>query len=274
MIDVSVLICTYNREDMLVNTLKDVVAQKTDNVEIVVIDQTEKHTVDTENYLHEISPLIKLIKQEPSLTKARNRALREAKGNVLIFIDDDVRLSRDFIKEHIKAHQAGYQVVQGRVLLEKHKKHASRPQIMNSFLKIKGRNDCAITGATNTLTGCNFSIEKSVVEAIGFFYETFQGIAIREDADYGIRCFRGGMKMIFWSGAELVHLRSPSGGVDTGVAHHFLSESYYKNELYFAQKHFSKLVCFYYKIRLLNRSVKNLLRLMNSICMHNQKFLC
>lgn len=97
MIDVSVLICTYNREDMLVNTLKDVVAQKTDNVEIVVIDQTEKHTVDTENYLHEISPLIKLIKQEPSLTKARNRALREAKGNVLIFIDDDVRLSRDFI---------------------------------------------------------------------------------------------------------------------------------------------------------------------------------
>ena len=258
---------------MLVNTLREVIAQKTDNIEIIVVDQTKNHELNTTKFLNETLPLIKYIKQEPSLTKARNRALREAQGNILIFIDDDVRLSRDFINQHIKAHQAGYQVVQGRVLLEKHKKNALCPQMMSSSLKIKGRNDCAVTGATNTLTGCNFSIEKSVVEAIGFFDEMFQGIAIREDADYGIRCFRGGMKMIFWSGAELVHLRSPTGGVDTGIAHHFLSESYYKNELYFAQKHFSKLVCFYYKIRLLNRSIKNLLKLINSICLQNEKIL-
>lgn len=122
MIDVSVLICTYNREEMLVNTLREVIAQKTDNIEIIVVDQTKNHELNTTKFLNETLPLIKYIKQEPSLTKARNRALREAQGNILIFIDDDVRLSRDFINQHIKAYQAGYQVVQGRVLLDKHKK--------------------------------------------------------------------------------------------------------------------------------------------------------
>lgn len=273
MIDVSVLICTYNREDMLVNTLNDVLMQKGENVEVIVIDQTEKHQPDTEKYLDSIEPLIRHIKQSPSLTKARNRALREARGDILIFIDDDVKLSSDFIAEHVNAHNAGYQVVQGRVLEEKCKTPSSSPQIMNDWIKIKGRNDCKATGVTNTLTGCNFSIEKCVVKNIGYFDEKFQGLAIREDADYAIRCYRGGMKMIFWAPAELIHLRSSVGGVDTGIAHHFLSESYYRNELYFAQKHFSKLVCSYYKLRLMNRAVKNILKLFKLLCKQNDDLL-
>jgi len=273
MIDVSVLICTYNREDMLVSTLNDVLMQKGDNVEIIVIDQTENHHPDTEKYLSSIEPLIRYIKQSPSLTKARNRALREARGDILIFIDDDVKLSSGFIAEHVNAHNAGYQVVQGRVLEEKCKMPAASPQIMNEWIKIKGRNDCQATGVTNTLTGCNFSIEKCVVNNIGYFDETFQGLAIREDADYAIRCCRGGMRMIFWAPAELIHLRSNIGGVDTGIAHHFLSESYYRNELYFAQKHFSKLVCYYYKFRLMNRAMKNMLKLFKSLCKQNNDLL-
>ena len=264
MCDVSVLVCTYNREDMLVNTIKDVLAQTYESFEVIVVDQTEKHLPETQSYLDSVCNVVKIFKQCPSLTKARNRALKEACGKILIFIDDDVRLSESFIQEHVNAHRAGFSVVQGRVIENKdsNKEASSTPQHMDWKIKIKGRNDCQHTGKTNTLTGCNFSIKSGVVERVGLFDEFFQGLAIREDADYGIRCYRAGEKIIFWPKAELEHLRSNVGGVDTGISNHFFSESYYKNEMYFAKKHFSSFVVSLYKIRLLRRSQKNLKKLL------------
>uniref|UniRef100_UPI0025B6A993 glycosyltransferase family 2 protein n=1 Tax=Aeromonas caviae TaxID=648 RepID=UPI0025B6A993 len=220
MYDVSVLICTYNREDMLVNTIKDVLAQSYESFEVIVVDQTVQHLPETQSYIDSISNVVKFVKQSPSLTKARNRALKEARGKILIFIDDDVRLNKDFIQEHVNAHRAGFSVVQGRIVEAKdsNKKASPTPQNMDWKIKIRGRNDCLHMGGTNTLTGCNFSIERDVVERVGLFDEFFQNLAIREDADYGIRCHRAGEKMIFWPKAELEHLRSNVGGVDTGIS--------------------------------------------------------
>ncbi|QFI56173.1 glycosyltransferase family 2 protein [Aeromonas simiae] len=267
MLDVSVLICTYNREAMLVDTIRDVLNQTYPSFEVIVVDQTASHQPETQAYLASVQDRIKLFHQAPSLTKARNRALREAAGRILIFIDDDVRLSTHFIQEHVNAHQAGYTVVQGRVVVSKDadKRPAQTPPFMNGMIKVTGRNDCQHKGATNTLTGCNFSIEQGVVERVGYFDEYFQQLAIREDADYGLRCYRAGEKMIFWPQAELEHLRSDSGGVDTGISNHFFAESYYRNELYFAHKHFSRFVVWLYQWRLKRRFSKNLKRLQRSL---------
>ncbi|EKP0308961.1 glycosyltransferase [Aeromonas veronii] len=275
MVDVSVLICTYNREAVLVDTIKDVLSQSYPSFEVIVVDQTKKHLAETENYLLQVKDQIRIFRQEPSLTKARNRALREAKGNILIFIDDDVVLTPNFIREHVAAHQSGYTVVQGRVTVDKdvNKKPSAKPQYMSDMLKVTGRNDCLMMGETNTLTGCNFSIEKSVVDEVGYFDEFFQGLAIREDADYGIRCYKNGQKMIFWPQAELKHLRATTGGVDTGIQYHFLSDSYYRNELYFCQKHFSKTALFFYKVRLLNRARKMFFKLLKNIIKNNESYL-
>lgn len=209
---------------------------------------------------------IKLFHQAPSLTKARNRALREAAGRILIFIDD-VRLSTHFIQEHVNAHQAGYTVVQGRIVVSKDagKRPAKTPQFMDWMLKVKGRNDCQRQGVTNILTGCNFSLGREVVERVGYFDEYFQQLAVGEDADYGLRCYRAGEKMIFWPQAELEHLRSDTGGVGNGISNNFFSESYYRNELYFAHKHFSRFVVWLYQWRLKRRFSKNLKRLQRSL---------
>lgn len=79
MLDVSVLICTYNRETMLVDTIRDVLNQTYPSFEVIVVDQTVTHQPETQAYLASVQDRIKLIRQEPSLTKARNRALREAR---------------------------------------------------------------------------------------------------------------------------------------------------------------------------------------------------
>ena len=45
-------------------------------------------------------PILYVFEQTQGLSSARNRALKEFKGSVLIFIDDDVIASQGFIKQY------------------------------------------------------------------------------------------------------------------------------------------------------------------------------
>src|SRR5262249_24046651 len=38
----------------------------------------------------------------PSLTRARNRGIEATEGDLVIFVDDDVILSRHYVREHVK----------------------------------------------------------------------------------------------------------------------------------------------------------------------------
>ena len=102
---VALAIPTYNRERVLVDTLKQVLAQDPPADEILVIDQTVEHEHETEEYLTKADDTgrIKWIKHSPpNLNGARNRALWETICDILIFIDDDVELVPSFIEKHIR----------------------------------------------------------------------------------------------------------------------------------------------------------------------------
>lgn len=263
---VSLIICTYNRNTLLVDTITCALQQDYKNLEILVIDQTEQHDKETLEYLSEIASRIHYIFLEtPSLTKARNVGLQNAKGNIIIFIDDDTLFDQNFVREHVAMHDKGYDVVQGRIIEEGDPlKPNARPQWLTWYVKFTGTNNCETEGITNTITGCNFSIKKQVVEKIGFFDERFTGMAVREDADYGIRCFRQGVRMFFAPKACVNHVKSLSGGVDTGIGNHFFSHSYYYNEMLFCSKHFKKPIQFYYTLRLYLRGWKALKKLIRN----------
>jgi len=132
----------------------------------------------------------------PSLTKARNEGIRQAKGDVIVFVDDDTTFEPDFLTHHLHAHRNGADVVQGRVM-EEGARMADKPIWISSRLKYSGSNTCRTPGKTNTITGCNFSISRKVVETIGDFDERFQGLATREDSDYGLRAYRAGLNLRF-----------------------------------------------------------------------------
>ena len=265
---VSLIICTYNREDLLVETIKCALDQDYPQLEIVVIDQTEKHHPDTTRFFESISNRVSYVFLEtPSITKARNLGLQTATGDVLIFVDDDTSFAPQFVAEHVKTHLLGNDVVQGRVIeRDDPLRDDARPQWMAWYLKVKGTNNCIIEGATNTITGCNFSVSRRAVDLVGHFDERFTGIAVREDSDYGIRCHRAGLKMVFAPEAAVHHHRSDTGGVGSGIDNHFFTESYYYNEMLFAWKHFNPLVCFYYRLRLRLRGNKALRRVIHKAC--------
>src|SRR5262245_10271528 len=92
-VDVSVVVVTYNREESLRNTLTCLVNQEPAPREILVVDQSRQHDATTQQFLDQLreSERITYLHQaEPNAQRARNTAIREASGSVLLFVDDDI----------------------------------------------------------------------------------------------------------------------------------------------------------------------------------------
>ena len=265
---ISLIIPTYNREELLVQTLRCALQQDLPDCEILVIDQTTGHQPETERFLAEHhSDIIHIQRTEPSVTKARNEGLRRARGDILVFVDDDTSFEPGFLAAHRDAHMAGADIVQGRVI-EKDSRPARRPVWLTRTLKFKGSDNYDKDGVTNNITGCNFSITRKVVDTIGFFDENFRGISVREESDYARRAWKAGLSFAFSASAWLFHHRSLSGGVSSGIRNAFFDESYYYCEFLFCKKHFPRWVLFLYRIRLQLRGRRMLRRLIRNAEMH------
>jgi len=249
------VIPTYRREETLVACLRCALDQSYRPLEIIVVDQTESHKTSTIEFLDSVRDRIRLIHiATPGAVEARNCGLREAGGEIIIFIDDDTTFGPDFVSAHVAAHRRGADVVQGRVM-EPGRGVSHRAQWVLPWLRVVGSNTHDQTSPTNTLTGCNFSISRNAARQVGEFDAGFSGVLIHEDADYGVRCYKIGLKMIFDADAFLMHHRDAVGGVDATMkaAMRIFEPSVLRNELYFARKHFNVLVVWQYKWRLARR---------------------
>jgi len=260
-IKASLVIPSYNREELLVGTLRSAFAQDYPDLEILLIDQTRVHAPETEAFFAANRGRFTHIRPEfASVTKARNEGLRRARGQIIIFIDDDVSFEPGFVSAHVAAHADGTHIVQGRVT-EQGSKRPSQPTWLTGSLRFKGGDNYDRDGVTNNITGCNFSLRREVVDRIGLFDENFKGVSVREESDYARRAFKAGLRFKFSAQAALFHHKSATGGVGTGVKNNFFEKSYYYCELLFAKKHFSTWTVFTYRLRLYLRGIKNLRRL-------------
>lgn len=94
---ISVAICTRNRAHSLPATLDSLLIQTYTNIEILVIDNGSS-TDATERLIHADYPGIRYIFEDRSgLNNARNRAMAEARGEIVAFIDDDARADPDWV---------------------------------------------------------------------------------------------------------------------------------------------------------------------------------
>lgn len=107
-IEVSVIVCTYNRDKYLGKTLDHLKNQSLnkDQYEIVVVNNNSSD--DTENICKKFlsdSPELNikyLIETSQGLSYSRNRGIREASGFLTAFIDDDAFVDQDFIKNILR----------------------------------------------------------------------------------------------------------------------------------------------------------------------------
>jgi glycosyltransferase involved in cell wall biosynthesis len=99
---VSVIICTHNpRRDYLERTLAGLRGQSlsTSQWELLLVDNASRELVSG-NYDLSWHPQARHVREEETgLTVARIRGIREARGELLIFVDDDNVLSPDYVAQ-------------------------------------------------------------------------------------------------------------------------------------------------------------------------------
>jgi glycosyltransferase involved in cell wall biosynthesis len=123
---VTVILCTYNRCQSLAEAIESIVAQvMPDHAEwnVLVVDNNSNDETRTvvENFCG-IHPgrLRYLFEAQPGKSNALNSGIREADGDILAFIDDDVLAAKNWLQELTGGLQSGqYSGSGGRILADR-----------------------------------------------------------------------------------------------------------------------------------------------------------
>jgi glycosyltransferase involved in cell wall biosynthesis len=217
-VSLTIALPTFGREGVLVDTLVQIMAVKDPGMEILVVDQTPRHEPATASRLQawvEAGALRHIQLPKPSLTAARNTALREGRGDVVLFLDDDVRVPTRLFREHVRFYcDANVAAVTGQVhncidpdqppSLD-HPEQGTRPHSLVQKV-------CT----ANNISGGNHSVRREVALAIGGYDEAFQGSALGEDLDFAQRLILAGHRIMYNPDAWIIHLGIRSGGCAVG----------------------------------------------------------
>lgn len=103
MIDLSIIIVSYNTKEFLKKCLLSIAQHKPNKftVEVIIVDN---HSTDgSSNLVKKEFPKVVLIENEKNLgfSKANNRGIQKAKGRYILFLNPDTELSQNVISEMV-----------------------------------------------------------------------------------------------------------------------------------------------------------------------------
>jgi len=206
MTDISVVIPTVNREKILRRVIEGLIKQTypADRFEVVIVDDNSTDgTQDTVKELRQIHNNIRYIKQLPGKkgpAAANNLGIKNAAGDFIFFINDDVIPDMHMLEEHMKYHNKYQNItVQGKV-------------INTSNLDELDKRHDGYSGGYGKLsfgyfTTWNCSIGKELLIKAGMFDEDFINLCW-EDVELGLRLRKLGIRQKYNGKAFGYHYRS------------------------------------------------------------------
>lgn len=99
----SVVIVTKDRPHLLAGLLASLAEQTLPADEILVVDNNSSASYDAlwEEYAPQL-PLRVVVEKEPGIPSARNRGVLEARGEILLFTDDDCRVDPEWVERMVQ----------------------------------------------------------------------------------------------------------------------------------------------------------------------------
>ncbi len=201
---VSVILCTHNREKQVLSCLESVASAirhaEGVPVEVVVINNASKDNTEAvlnmwANQNTDID-LHVFLEEQQGIVYARNRSFKEAKGELLISIDDDCCMQKDYIETAVRYFKADNSPVLrfGRLDLGNPEDWPMTIQT-RAYLKRwqKGHPDYDYINM-GSVCSANMMIPKSIIEKVGNYDGRFGTPSIPggEDADFGFRVYNAG----------------------------------------------------------------------------------
>lgn len=248
----SVLICTYNRHELLEKALVSLVDKTTEKPDqLVVVNGGDERADKVVDLFRARTPIeVRLIKTvNKNLAASRNVGLSYCAGDIIAMTDDDAQVFPDWVTQMKKAHR------------EHSEAGAVGGLVLGTNLdSLVGKVADLITFPTwpdarfvRTLPGVNISYKRERIKKIGFQDETlFRG----EDVDYNWRLLQQGDKIYFDPSIKVYHHHRPTPKA-------FLNQHYmYGRAYYLVRRKWPEMYCVYpHGIR----SLKDILKLANFI---------
>ena len=216
----SIIICTYNRERYIYNVLKSIAENNFpfDKYEIVLINNNSTDKTEPEcNRFQNDFPQVNyhyFIETNQGLSHARNRGICEAKGNILIYVDDDALVNKEYLNAYYElfAHEKEVYAAGGPIIP---KYETEEPKWFSYFTKE------LITGylymgnkikkfSRRYPGGGNAAYRKEVFEKIGLFNVELgrkgDNLAGSEEKDIFDKMTALGMQFLYIPNAVLYHI--------------------------------------------------------------------
>ncbi|MBU1707649.1 glycosyltransferase [bacterium] len=202
---VSVLVTSFNHKKILQNLLPQLLSEEypKELFEAIIIDGGSED--GTREWLTSLqSSQIRVILQEGNNIRSstRNDGIRSSQADILIMLDGDHTIEKNFIIWHAKQHQKRECIVVGQSEFS----HNWRYRALFHYLNTRGAKKLP---ANHPLPGRYFltrncSMPRKVFEKVGFFSEEFTGWG-GEDLELGVRFEEAAIPIVFESHARAYH---------------------------------------------------------------------
>lgn len=216
--DASLIVCTYNRADSLRDTLAALREQQTHperEWEVIVVDNNSKdHTRAIVEEIRRDWPRLRYeFEGAQGLSHARNHGIQYARGDVILFTDDDVLPESDWLETTLAGLKRYDADACGGYIAPIWEKPPPPwlTERFHGFLAVRTErsDDYPVTVPEHTPFGANMAFKKSVFDRVGLF-DTRRGrkgkvLASGEDGEMFERILASGRKVVFLGGSRVHH---------------------------------------------------------------------
>jgi glycosyltransferase involved in cell wall biosynthesis len=213
----TVIIPTRNRVSLLLKVVEALLEQSPDidgHLEIIIVD--DGSTVQVESALeklvstHQVEDQVRYFYQESKgPAAARNLGIREARGETILFLGDDILPLPGLLRAHLHAHLVEYPQLEVAVLgLADLAPEFCQTPFVNWWRRWNFRYQLLLEGKREPdfsfFYTNNLSAKRTLFLQNGMFDEEFS-YAAYEDGELGARLERQGMRLIFKPEAQALH---------------------------------------------------------------------
>ena len=244
------IVVTYNRKKEVGECLASLEGLNYPNYEIVALDNGS--TDNTGKEIKEKFPQVRLIRSEENLGGAggRNLGIKHARGDYLLFIDDDAIADKYLLKELLTVIQSDAKIG---IVQPKIYDYFERKKILGIGHDINRRTGRVLAlgwGETDDgqyeemreipMVGCCWLVRKEVFQRAGTYDEIF--FIPYEDSDFSIRVRKAGYKILYVPKAKIWHKTRKSHQVPLRIQNLGIvapQNAYYicRNRIIFLKKH-------------------------------------
>ena len=220
----SVIVATFRRRETLRTLLADLAAQEGVDAEVLVVDQNDPPLGPDifEPWPDRLGSMgLRVLHRPRGVVSARNEAASCARGRILVFLDDDVRIENPrFLAGYVDAFaHHGTEAICGQERTPPGFEEGDEvpPHSADTFEQaLFFPRNSRWRGEVCALSTCNCAIRADAWKKIGGLDPQFTGNSYGDDADLALRLHLRGLRILFEPALSVNHFKCPEGGLRLG----------------------------------------------------------